>query len=162
MTVVQSKWVLSQGCPQLPIIRTANGAVFTANLGTVSRYFWRIANFEQTLFHQSSECRTERTAWAICYKRRTATPNGLLARDNDTVTMPYNLWVMLPAVPYYTWKSGCTSVVDFIYPSRRKYADSTRFTVAETCHFLWEITTLKIKPALSCKLSCRPWAFHRE
>jgi hypothetical protein len=31
MIVVQSKWVLSQGCPQLPVIKTANGAVFTAN-----------------------------------------------------------------------------------------------------------------------------------
>jgi hypothetical protein len=69
MTVVQSKWVFSQGCPQLPVIKTVNGAVFTANLGTVSRHFWRIANSEQTVYRQSSECRTDRAAWAICYKR---------------------------------------------------------------------------------------------
>jgi hypothetical protein len=63
MSVVQSKWVLSQGCQQPPVIKTVNGAVFTANLGTVSRHFWRIANFEQTVFRLSSECRTERAAW---------------------------------------------------------------------------------------------------
>ena len=120
VTVVQSKWVLSQGCPQLPVIKAANGGVFTANLGTVSRHFWRIANIEQTVFRQSSECSTERTAWAICYKRWIVSPNGLLARDNDTVTVRYNLWVMLPAVPYYTWKSGGTdgrpSWILFILP----------------------------------------------
>jgi hypothetical protein len=35
MSVVQSKWALSQGCPQLPVMKTANGAVSTANLGMV-------------------------------------------------------------------------------------------------------------------------------
>jgi len=120
MTVVQSKWVFSQGCQQLPVIKTVNGSVFTANLGTVSRHFWRIANFEQKVYRQSSECRTERAAWAICYKRWIVSPKGLLARDSDTVTMRYNLWVMLPAVPYCNWKSGCTdgrpSWILFILP----------------------------------------------
>lgn len=147
MTVVQSKWVLSQGCPQLPVIKTANGA----NLGAVSRHAWRIANFEQTGFRQGSECRTERVPWpsvtSDCITKRAPAAwqwhcDHALQLSNLTSGSVFYLEKWLP------WR---TPFVDFIYPSRRKNSTSTRFTVAETCHFLWEITTLRIKHALSCR-----------